>query len=702
MAVNYYNGNGIGKISLSDIYSHPSDLDFSRDLGNALKIFADDKTARALVIRCVGKVFSADYDFLHLDRVNFSTAELRSVLARIEASERPVVALMRGVVSGAGLELALACHYRIAHHATRVGFPEVNLGLMPACLGTQRLPRLVGVPAALHILTSGKLLLATEAVEIGLVDDLTDEDDTTAITAKITSGLVNLDEARNRAILWSESTEEALRKADNFAEHKRHYPALAAIVRAVTAAAKVSVADGEEIEAREFESLRNSRTSRGLRHLRSAELGRPATDGNESAVREVLSAGVVGAGTMGGGIAMCFANAGIPVTLIDTSPDALRRGVENIRRHYESSVDKGKLSAKEGADRLARIKPGTSILELSACDLVVEAVYESMEVKKQVCAHLGAICKSGAIIATNTSSLDVNDLALASGRPEDFVGMHFFSPANVMRLVEIIRGARTAADVLATTRRIARRIGKVAVVSGVCFGFIGNRMLEPYLREAEFLLMEGASPLQIDSAMEEFGMAMGPCRMVDMAGVDVAAKVLSARGDAGLIPDDPRYRLVVRSLSEIGRYGQKAGQGFYRYDGRKAVSDPGVTALCESLASRHRIARRELISNQEITDRLIYSLVNEGMRILEEGIASCSSDVDLVWNAGYGFPEHLGGPLHFAEEVGLPEVLDTIKSFGRMHGDAFEYWQPAGLLESMVDSGDRLAELPIHKAWQPA
>ncbi|MCK9284016.1 MAG: 3-hydroxyacyl-CoA dehydrogenase [Rhodocyclaceae bacterium] len=409
--------------------------------------------------------------------------------------------------------------------------------------------------------------------------------------------------------------------------------------------------------------------------------------------RPIKRVGVVGAGTMGGGIAMNYANAGIPTIIVETSREALDRGLGIVRKNYEASVAKGKLAAEECAQRMARLTGTLDYADLADCDLVIEAVFENMDIKKQVCARLGEVCKPGAIIASNTSTLDVDVLGAASGRPADFLGMHFFSPANVMRLLEVVRGAQTAPEVLASVMDNAKAIGKIAVVSGVCYGFIGNRMLEGYLRESEFLMLEGVPPARIDAAIQSLGLPMGPCRMIDMAGVDVAAKVVIERDKAGGLPPDPSYRVVVRKLLELGRFGQKTGAGYYRYEGRNALPDPAVDAICADLAAQYRIARRDAVSDEEIIERCLYPLINEGAKILEEGIAYRPGDIDVVWVYAYAFPDFRGGPMHMADTLGPAAITDGLARYAQQRGDAFGYWTAAGLLSRLVAERKRFADL---------
>lgn len=407
----------------------------------------------------------------------------------------------------------------------------------------------------------------------------------------------------------------------------------------------------------------------------------------EQPLRPIRKVGVLGAGTMGGGIAMNFANAGIPVVIVDTTQQALERGLGIVSKNYDTSVSKGKLSREDADRRMALLTGSLDDQDLGGCDLVIEAVFEHLDIKKQVVRRLAAICRPGAILASNTSTLDIDVLAEESGRAADFVGVHFFSPANVMRLLEIVRGARTAPDVLASVVDVANTIGKVPVVSGVCYGFIGNRMLESYLRESESLMLEGISPARIDRTIESLGLPMGPCRMLDLAGLDVAAKVLIERRKAGGLPQDPAYRVVVQEMMRLGRYGQKTGAGYYRYDGRTPVTDPEVERICAGLAEKYGVARRTDVTDEEIIERCLYPLMNEGARILEEGIAYSPGDIDLVWVNGYGFPASRGGPLRMADTVGIAHIAGRLRHYARLRGDRYGYWSQSPLLMALAQSG---------------
>ena len=408
------------------------------------------------------------------------------------------------------------------------------------------------------------------------------------------------------------------------------------------------------------------------------------------APRPIARVGIVGAGTMGGGIAMNFANAGIPVVVVDATDQGLERGLSLVRRNYQASAARGRLTAQDVEDRMGLLLGTLDYAELGDCDLIIEVVFEDMALKLDVCARVGAVAKPGAILATNTSTLDVDVLAQATGRAADVVGLHFFSPANIMRLLEVVRGRQTAPDVLATVVAMALQIGKTPVVSGVCYGFIGNRMAEVYMRETEFLLLEGASPAQIDVAVQALGLAMGPCRMLDMAGIDVGAMTVIEWKKSGGAPSDTSYRVVVDELFRLGRYGQKTGSGYYRYDGRTPMPDPELDKIVEYLAKRHRIIRRANIADTEIIERLLYSIVNEGCKILEEGISYSPGDIDVVWTAGYGFPKELGGPMYWGERVGLANIANRLRHYAQLHTNAD--WTPSALLAKAAAGSRGLAE----------
>ena len=657
-----------------------------------------DAGVAGVVLACAGRTFVAGSDIAEFDSPVFDESDLNDVCAAIESLGKPVVCALHGTTLGGGLELAMACHYRVAAPNTRLGLPEVTLGLLPGAGGTQRLPRLIGVADALEIILSGSPVSADKAQRLGLVDAIVDGDvldQALHFTRALIARQAPCRKTSEIAIAPDGGLATLFAGArQGLAKKTRGAFAPAKIVDCVEAAVNLPFAEGLAFERRMFVECMHSTQSAALRHAFFAEreTGKiPGLDKN-LVLPAISRVGIVGAGTMGGGIAMNFLNAGIPVVLLEVAADALARGLANIRKHYEATASKGRMTLEEVDQRMALCRGSLDYADFGDCDLVIEAVFENMDIKKAVLARLGEVCRPGAIIATNTSSLDVDELALASGRPADVVGMHFFSPANVMRLLEVVRGRETAPAVLAAVLALARKIRKVAVVSGVCFGFIGNRMLEGYLRESEFLLMEGATPSQIDRVLESFGMAMGPCRMMDMAGIDVGAKVLGERAKEGTLPADPSYRMPCRTLAELGRHGQKTGAGYYRYDGRTPVHDPEVDRIMAELASRFGIVRRQEISDEEIFERCFYPLVNEGARILEEGIAYRAGDIDIVWLNGYGFPSVKGGPMHAADVIGLPRVVARLGHYAEQCKDRHDYWRAAALLNRLAAGGHRFAD----------
>lgn len=664
---------------------------------DGLAAFEAQAQLQALVLHCEGRTFVAGGDIAAFEDPNFSAVPYNSFLARLEACSRPVVAALHGTALGGGLELAMACHWRVATPTTRVGLPEVKLGLLPGSLGTQRLPRLAGAQRALDMMLTGQPISAQQALDAWIIDEVSAQPPLDAALARARALAQQGWAPRRSSALAVDPASLPLGlidKAMATAKTQTHYPAQEAIVACVQAAATLPFAQGEQIEAQWFARLLRSGTSKAMRHLFFAERAAEKIPGlpKDVALRPIHKVGVLGAGTMGGGIAMCFINAGYDTVLVEASAEALERGMATIRKNYDATVSKGKLSAEERDRRLARLTPSLQDTDLGSCDIVIEAVFENMALKKTIAQRLGQVCKRGAIIATNTSTLDVDAIAAATGRAADVLGTHFFSPANVMRLLEVVRGRETAPEVLATVMQLAKRIGKVAAVSGVCYGFIGNRMAEVYMREAEFLLLEGATPRQIDQAIESLGLAMGPCRMLDMAGIDVGAKTVIEYEKAGGLPPDSSYRVVCRQLFADGQFGQKTGAGYYRYEGRTPLSNPQTQTTCDALAAQHGIARRKDIAPTEIIERLIYSMVNEGARILEEGIAYRGSDIDVVWTAGYGFPDHQGGPMFLADERGLAHVVQRLDHYAASRGNPFGYWTVSPLLRCLASEGRRLSQ----------
>ncbi len=612
---------------------------------------AQSDASEAVVIICEGRTFIAGADITEFGKP-LQSPWLPELLDEIEASSKLVVAAIHGTALGGGFETALAAHYRCALASAKVGFPEVKLGLLPGAGGTQRTPRFAGVGASLELITSGAPITAGQAKQIGLIDKIVDGNLRTAavaFAAELIADGTPIRRSRDQSVPEFDHSIFTDYRA-SLAKRARGQVAPGHIVSAVEAAATLPFEEGMAVERDLFMECMNSPQSAGMRHIFFAERQASRIEGlsKDTPRRPVESVGVIGGGTMGGGIAMSFANAGIPVTMIEISDEALQRGLSIIERNYAGSVKRGKLSEEKAAACRALVTGSTDYSALADVDMVVEAVFEDPDLKKKIFAQLDAVCKPGAILATNTSYQDVDAIAAATGRPEDVVGTHFFSPAHIMKLLEVVRGEKTADDVLSTVMALAKKIRKVAVVSGVCYGFIGNRMLRPYGNTVQLLLLEGASPQQIDAAMETWGMAMGPLRVFDLAGLDIGYSARKALADDE--EGDPRTYRVSDSLVEAGRLGQKSGSGFYSYDEkRQPAADPVVDEVIEAAAAEFGIERRE-ISDDEIVDRLIAALVDEGRKILDEGIAQRSSDIDVVYIYGYGFPVSRGGPMFYADQ----------------------------------------------------
>ena len=688
--------------------SDPVRIEFDRDLAiitadnppvNALSLpvraglerrFAEAAASgcKAIVLACAGRTFFAGADISEFGKPP-ADPWLPAVLASIEASEVPVVAAIHGTALGGGLETAMACHYRIARGDAKLGLPEVLLGLLPGAGGTQWAPRLIGVQAALDLMISGRPISAGRALEDGLIDRIAEDD----LLESAKDYARELIAARSGPRRTSGLTVDAGAIPDEFfasmrdsvARKTRGLPAPQRIIDCVEDAVKLDIRTAAENERKRFMELMNSPESAGLRHAFFAErLASKIEDvPKDTPLREIRSVGVIGAGTMGGGIAMNFVMAGIPVNLLEINREALDNGLSVIRGNFERSARKGRFSAQqvEGFMRLIR---GTTIYDdFEEVDLVIEAVFENPEIKYEVFRTLDEVCKPGAILASNTSFQDIDRIADVTARPQDVLGMHFFSPANVMKLLEIVRGEKTADDVLATVMALSKKIRKVAVLAGVCYGFIGNRMLGPYMRESQMLLLEGCTPAQVDGALERFGMAMGPNAVGDLAGLDVGYKARQALAE----PPDHPSNYVTDRLVEGGRLGQKTGAGFYRYDPatRQRQDDPEVDAMIRAEGEKLGIEARNF-TDEEIVERVIYPLINEGALILDEGIAQRASDIDIVYLYGYGFPAHRGGPMFYGSIVGTDVVyrkLCALRDTLDRPGD----WQVAPLLKRLAGAG---------------
>ncbi|NBO13947.1 MAG: 3-hydroxyacyl-CoA dehydrogenase [Betaproteobacteria bacterium] len=654
-----------------------------------------DAKVKAIVITGAGKAFSGGADIREFDTPKaIQDPNLLALIAALDHCTKPVVAALHTVAMGGGLELSLGCHYRIAAPDTQIALPEVKLGLIPGAGGTQRLPRVLGVEVALNLMVSGDPQPAARLAQVpgqklferisASKDSLMDE---ALALARDKADVRPLPRVRDLPCKHPQA-EGYFQFARNMIKGAfKHYPAPAQCVDAVQAATQKRFDEGMTQEREIFMNLMFTPECRALRHVFLAQraTSKIADVPSDTPQRKVESVAVIGAGTMGGGIAMNFLNAGIPVTIVETSQEALDRGVDTIRKNYEAQVKKGKLKQDKYEQRMALLKPSLQMADIGKADLVIEAVFEEMGVKEKVFQLIDAQAKPGAILASNTSTLDLNKIAQFTKRPQDVVGLHFFSPANVMKLLEVVRGSATAKDVMATVMSVAKTIRKTAVVSGVCDGFIGNRMIEQYSRQAGFLLEEGCTPQQVDRAIEKFGFAMGPFRMGDLAGNDIGWAIRKRR-----YVEYPhvRYSKTADLLCEMGRYGQKVGKGWYDYAPGKRDALPNADV--EAMIVKHRESlgiQPRKISDEEIVQRLVFSLVNEGARLLDEGIAARASDVDMVYITGYGFPPYRGGPMHYANQFGLFNMLGAMQRFALNPHDDAQFWQPAPLLQRLVAEG---------------
>lgn len=666
-------------------------------LGEQVNEALSDDSVSAIVIAGSGRMFCGGADIREFSQQPpVGAASLPAILDTIEASEKPIVAAIHGVAAGGGLEVALACHLRLAAQATKLGLPEVTLGIVPGAGGTQRLPRLIGVESALGVIVGGQLHPANEALRLGIVDEILGEDFiATAISRARQLALQNtplrraskiedhLEDARNKPAIFSTFRTKMAKRA-------RGFEAPYACVQCVENALTMPYEEALQNERDVFNRLRASAQSTAQRHAFFAEreVAKIPDVPKDTPAITIASGAVIGGGTMGGGIAMNFANAGLPVSLLEVSQDAIDRSLSIIKKNYAATVSKGRLSQTEMDERLARITPTLNFGDLHEADVVIEAVFEEMPLKKEIFSKLDKVCKSKAILATNTSTLDINEIATATSRPEQVIGTHFFSPANVMRLMENVRGTKTSSETIATVMKLSKKLGKIGVLVGVCDGFVGNRMLYAYRRQADFLLEEGALPEQIDKVIFDFGMPMGPYQMADLAGLDVSWRVRKRQAPSR--PQHLRYSPLADRLCEMGRYGQKTRDGWYHYEenSRRPVPDPKVETVITSVSADLGIVRRQ-IRDDDIVPRCFYPLVNEGAKILEEGLALRASDIDVIWMHGYGFPRHRGGPMCWADQIGLDVIYNTMSKLHDEHGD---WLKPAPLLKQMVEQGKKFAD----------
>jgi 3-hydroxyacyl-CoA dehydrogenase len=649
--------------------------------------------AAGVVVICDGRTFIAGADITEFGGGAQQAVGLHEVQAAMEDSPIPVIAAIHGTALGGGLETALAAHYRVAVSSAKLGLPEVNLGLLPGGGGTQRLPRLTGVPKALEMMTSGRHIGTGEALEAGLVDEVVDGDPSSELAALRDAAVAFAARAvrENLPLLRVRDRDDKVAEARgntelfaafraSIAKKARGFLAPEYIIQCVEAAANLPFEEGMKVEGRLFMELVTGSQSAAQRYAFFAERAAnkiPDID-KDTPIIDIRTCGVLGAGTMGGGIAMNFANVGIPVTIVERDQASLDRGLGVVRRNYERSAARGSIPPEAVEERMALITGSTDKADFATCDIVIEAVFEDMELKKSIFRELDGICKPGAILATNTSALDVNEIAAVTSRPESVIGMHFFSPANVMKLLENVRGAKSSDTVVATTMAIGKRIGKVAVMVGVCPGFVGNRMLFMRGAEAERMILEGATPAQVDRVLYDFGFPMGPFAMSDLAGLDIGWK------------EEKSSSSTVREvLCEHGRRGQKNGRGYYTYDPdtRESTPDPEVEQLIKDFAVGKGIEQRE-VTDQEVLERLLYPMVNEGAKILDEGIAIRGSDIDVVWVNGYGWPLYRGGPMFWADSVGLAEIVDKIEGYRESLGG--RHWELSPLLARLATEGGAL------------
>jgi 3-hydroxyacyl-CoA dehydrogenase len=694
MAFTDYTSRGaVAVITLNNPPVNALSLGLRTAIADGIERAAGDESIRAVLIVGSGNAFcgGADVGEFGLPAMSASPS-LLDLFALIENSRKPVIAAINGLALGGGLELAMACHYRVAAAAAQLGLPEVKLGILPGAGGTQRLPRLVGVERALNMIVSGNPVSARDLTKSALLDSTADGDVLPAAVAfaeRIIAEKLPLKKARDLKIDLSNAEAFLDFARGAVAPLAKNYPAPLKCIDAIEAAVLKPFDEGMKTEGTLFLELLNTPESKALRHaffaMRAA--AKIPDVPSSTPLRAIKSVAVIGAGTMGGGIAMNFANAGIPVTVLETTQAALDKGLATVKKNYENTLKKGRLTQDEFDQRIKQITGTLSYDDIKTADLVIEAVFEDMQVKKQVFEKLDQVAKSGAILASNTSTLDLNKIADFTQRPQDVIGLHFFSPANVSKLLEIVRGARSAKDVVATSMAVSKQIKKVGVISGVCDGFIGNRMMNAYFRQMELLLDTGALPQQIDKAMEKFGFAMGPFRVSDLAGNDILWYI---RKRLYVEYPDRVFSKTPDRICELGRFGQKTGAGWYDYKpgDRAPIASELVNKIVLEESAKLGISRRK-VSDEEIVQRALYSLINEGARILEEGIALRASDIDVVYLTGYGFPDFRGGPLFYADSVGLPNILRTMREFAR--GYQPDAWEPAPLLKQLASEGKTFA-----------
>jgi 3-hydroxyacyl-CoA dehydrogenase len=691
--ISVHRDGGIAVITIDNPPVNAISAAIRRGLLTISRELADDRAVQAVVLVCAGRTFIAGADISEFGGV-MAPPELRNVLTEFESLPQPVVVAVHGTALGGGVEVALAGHYRIADRGVKLGFPEITLGVVPGAVGTQRLPRLIGAARALGMFLDGRPVDAEQAQEMGLVDEIAEGDLRAAAMAyarRLVADGKGPRRTRDMQVTALTGTEIATFRAQAARQHRGVItPELD--IAAVRASWELPFEQGLALERAISDGSLGTPESRAMRHLFFAERAVVNVPGVTAAdrPRDIGSCGIVGPGTMGGGIAMAFANADIPVVLLGVDQASLDRGLAAIRRNYEISVKRGKMMPADIEKRMTLIRASTSHDDFAGVDLAIECVFEDMALKKRIFTEFDRVLKPGAILATNTSTLDINLLAAITRRPQDVVGLHFFSPANVMRLLEIVRTDTTGNDVIATAFALARKLKKVGVLSKVCYGFIGNRMMDPYAREAERMVLEGALPADIDAALEDFGMAMGILAVFDMAGVDVGVRARRANPDRQPSGDPTFYR-ASQVLFDHDWMGQKSGKGYYRYEAgsRERLKHDEALRLLAAEGGKLGIARATPVSRQEIIERCIYTMINEGARILEEGVALRPGDIDVVYTAGYGFPRRCGGPMFHADQIGLDTVLAGLQKHGR--GRLAPDFEPAALLKKLAESGSTFA-----------
>ena len=696
-AVGYTVQQGVATITMQSAPVNALSRAVRVGLIDGIESALSDDSVSAIVITSSLALFSGGADISEFSGGDLSP-NLPEILDKIENATKPVVAVLPGPAFDGGLEVALACHHRITFAGNQVGLPEVNLGILPGAGGTQRLPRLADPATALTMIVTGK---PTSVVKLpGVFDKISDKPEHLLEDTKQYLASLNAENCIKRTsditLTMSEEVQGVFDAVTaQTKKAARGFFAPLKCIEAVKGAYTLAFEDGLKHEGKLFMECMNTPQARAQQHFFFAEraAGHVSDFDKSTPERSIEKVAVIGAGTMGGGIAMNFANAGIPVTMLELKQEALDKGLALIRKNYENSAKKGKLTQEQVETRMALLSGTTTYDDLADVDLVIEAVFEKMEVKKTVFTTLDKVCKPGAILASNTSTLDVNEIAACTSRPQDVIGLHFFSPANVMKLLEVVKAEDTSADVIKTCMKLAKRIKKVAVLVGVCFGFVGNRMIEPYGREANRLLLEGASPEQVDRVLTQFGMPMGPFTMGDMAGLDIGYYVRQSR--QAFISHDPTYGAVADRLVEKDRNGLKTGRGAYLYEAgsRVPIPDPEVLEIAKQEAARLGVTQRDDISDEEILVRCLYTLINEGACILEEGIAAKSSDIDVIYVYGYGFPVYRGGPMQYADEVGLGEIVDKLSTYAERLGDYGKMWlQPSDLLIKLAQERSSFAK----------